>query len=1667
MKNLIRLTLVFGIVLSGLTTLFAQDENTDAKPQTRMTSKAGASAIKLSDAKKEPTPLSEATSAKDIRAKEIESAEAAKISDAEKAKKAAQKIKEKADREINEIQRIIEDNSARFYMPQDYCLTEKRAKEIAEIIYTKREPFASTVVNSHDRYLLWKNDQLTHVRDSVVYGQWYISTALGGNASLSAGNPAAAISALDPTENPFNPEEVYDGAYVWHKIDVNYGAINDYSFANKRLIGSGTSFLYCELKAFEDIKLACTVSAFTTMTLYLNGEKLAHEANGGAMTNPKIVELPLKKGKNVLVIKTVPQNTKKVPTFYFEPFASPSVYLGKMLEADYSHFYKLIGRLEARPSARFAAFISDENYKRELDPILDKTMKYVTLSRKRADDLFNRVIADKVADTSADWMYFYAIICNLIWSDEVFVYDPQSVIDGIEHLMSLNPDYPRSYIRDAKVWKERMPEIRNLYFNEKADEVLPQINEFKEFARKALLTNPYLQATNKWLFIKRDPQAPLQGLPQNWQGNHALKKNIKPNQRWNDELWVMTINGAKIDEKFLFKPEGTKGILDLEIDWDATKIMYSSLTPKNNFQLFEIDIEGNGQRMLTPEIYDDVDNFDGVYLPDNRVIFCSTATFVGVPCVSGTDYVANLFVMDQNAGDPVAVDKTIRQLTFEQDADWMPTVMDNGRIMYTRWEYTDNSHYFSRILMQMNPDGTAQSSYYGSTSYWPNSLFYVRQIPDQPNKFVGIVSGHHGTRRGGEMHLFDVSKGTVEAEGEYHNFLSRGRKFEPEIKDQLVDDVRPHFLHPYPLSENYVVASMKDLNDEWGIYLVDTFGNATLLTKTRYLMSLEPMPIMKRPRPAPIADKTDPDMDKGYVFLSDIYQGPGLKDVARGTVRALRVFEYYYCYREMGSHDAISQEGAWDVKRILGTVEVESDGSAMFEVPANRPIAIQPLDEEGKAIALMRSWFVVRPGEVQSCVGCHEGQGMTPPTGTAIAARKKPSEIKPFRGPVRGYSFERDVQPILDKYCLGCHKGQSGRPNFAANQPLGFRNFPQSYLNLHPYVRRTGPESNQNLLSPMEFHANTSELVQLLEKGHKGVKMDKEDYDHLITWIDLNVPARGTWTEYKPIPFDGHKLRMETLAKYANRHDDQEEITYKMPPQDFIKPEPAPKHPQEEPKIEEFPFGPETAVAMVKELEPLAKEVDIKLSDTQYLRLHLVPAGTYVRGSNSGFYDEGPAKIQRVEKPFYIGEFEVTNAQYATFDPKHNSGYQDRQWKDHVNQGYPANEPNQSVVRVSYYEALRFCEWISQRCQVKVDLPTEVQWEWAARAGTSTPFYFGGVNDDFSKYANLADYTTREFAVFGVDPQPLPKPIEFVSYLPAEHRYTDSALVHVPGGNYAANAFELYDMIGNVAEWTRDNYTKTVGGEVVLDKMAVRGGSWRDRPKWATVSSRKAYHPWQKVYNVGFRVVIEDVNQAVKLQRSVPKQPVPTFEKKPILKDTLDDSNDRRKIVRPQLATGNLVRNGDFEEPKFNREVSQDSRSVVTGWQSNIEFIERWAKGALDSPELNSQGKPTGAHLEIASSGNSPFNVFQEIEIPAGVVNKAAEFSFEAWARIMSNSRVQVSINGRIVLDEALKGDKEKWTKNTYQLPKLNSGDKVKINFIEIGNGVSWHVDDVSLTLKD
>jgi len=1089
--------------------------------------------------------------------------------------------------------------------------------------------------------------------------------------------------------------------------------------------------------------------------------------------------------------------------------------------------------------------------------------------------------------------------------------------------------------------------------------------------RAAMLANPVLDF-DRLLCVHRkikNARSAFGGRGCGMTGLNAENHMVAPRTGFENEIVVLSDLRAKTPRtQVLYKPaDKTSIVRDLDLDFDASRILFTGYKGTNNlFGVYEISADFSKlapampyqePQLVSPEDGKyDIQWWDGCYLPNkDQVILLGTAAYQFLPCEDGNMPMAVLYRKDRKTGE-------VRQLTYEQDSDYTPSITHDGRVLYTRWEYSDQPHYWSRVLMTMNPDGIGQLSVWGSNSFVPTFFYCARTIPGDPHKITMLGGGHHDRAEVGRMFIVDPTlaraypfkydppdrdwgpaKHTLriptqvfpkEKTGLAHEFPGWGQDVEGYMADPYSMNQfargKPYFLHPYPLSENYHLACVKSAADGLiGLYLVDRFDNVTLIAETEDGLYCEPMPFCARKRPPVIPDRSVKGATTCSVHVADIYNGPGLAGIPRGTVKKFRLFSYHYNYHLTGGHSSTGWiegpdgkrtyadrvESSWDVKRPLGTVDIEEDGSCCFEMPANTPVSVQPIDAEGRAVQLMRSWIVGMPGERVSCTGCHEDNRSSVQTKRTIADEKyfkgQMQKIKPLDADgVRPWGFAAEVFPVVQKRCLACHGDPAKAPvahydqGGAAEVKVGrFTDYKLSgkrlampdakaaYRILHPYIRRPGPESEETLLPQMDYHASTSPLVQMLKKGHHGVTLDEAEWLKIYEWIDLNAPYLGKWS---PPGFSGERTnkswgrsfmwadtedqvarRLELQKKYANVPDNPEAefdryyatvtartVKAVMP----AKPAPVPPAP----KLEGWPMtvlaSADAQLGAIHEIAPVTTKV-LTLGKGQTLVFRRIPAGRFVMGSAQGYPDERPQAAVTIAKPFWISEFEVQNQQYNVFDPAHDSRYQDEFGKDHVFPGHIGNHRRQPVVRVNWHEARAFCAWLSKTCGVKADLPTEAQWEWAARAGTDTPFPWGGLDDDFSKCANFADRDVR-FQVVGFDGGGNIRnrhPFRIDQNYPLhDERFQDDWFNLNFTGRANANRWGLYDMHGNASEWTRSDYAAYPyvdgdgrnAGDAQKKKVA-RGGSYASRPRNGTSSFRLAYEPWQRVFDVGFRVVLE------------------------------------------------------------------------------------------------------------------------------------------------------------------------------------------------------------------
>ncbi|MHC4202885.1 MAG: TolB-like translocation protein, partial [Planctomycetota bacterium] len=256
---------------------------------------------------------------------------------------------------------------------------------------------------------------------------------------------------------------------------------------------------------------------------------------------------------------------------------------------------------------------------------------------------------------------------------------------------------------------------------------------------------------------------------------------------WNNEIAVISNLRGEPSIRTLYKPKKGEMVTEVDLHFDGDRLMFSSIGSHGRWHLFEMKVDGTGLKQISPGNFPDVDFFDSCYLPNGNIAVTSGAGYQGLPCVGGGSPMASMFLLNPK-------EKTVRQLTFEQDSDWCPTVLNNGRLVYLRWEYTDTPHYFTRVLFHCNPDGTEQMEYYGSNSYFPNAFFYARPVPGRSGKIVGVAGGHHGIGRSGRMLILDPAKSRFEASGVVQEIPGYGKKVPAVIKDALVNGVWPQFV---------------------------------------------------------------------------------------------------------------------------------------------------------------------------------------------------------------------------------------------------------------------------------------------------------------------------------------------------------------------------------------------------------------------------------------------------------------------------------------------------------------------------------------------------------------------------------------------------------------------------------------------------------------------------------------------------------------------------------------------------------------------------------------------------------------------------------------------------------------------------------------------------------
>ncbi len=277
----------------------------------------------------------------------------------------------------------------------------------------------------------------------------------------------------------------------------------------------------------------------------------------------------------------------------------------------------------------------------------------------------------------------------------------------------------------------------------------------------------------------------------------------------------------------------------------------------------------------------------------------------------------------------------------------------------------------------------------------------------------------------------------------------------------------------------------------------------------------------------------------------------------------------------------------------------------------------------------------------------------------------------------------------------------------------------------------------------------------------------------------------------------------------------------------------------------------------------------IELGGGLKLEMVLIPAGSFVMGDDSALDDQKPAHKVTINKPFYLGKYEVTVEQFRRFveatgyvtDAEKGTGFQgafgwnpetmefkmneEYSWRS---TGFPQSDAH-PVVNVSWNDAMEFCKWLSREEGNTYRLPTEAEWEYACRAGTTTRYSHGDAPEGSAKVGNIAD------AAFEAQ---FP---ELKGVIQASDGYAYTS----PAGSFLPNPFGLYDMHGNVWEWCADwydpeYYAKSPAndprGPATGDERVYRGGGWFNCTRGCRSASRSGSQPENRNLTLGFRVAL-------------------------------------------------------------------------------------------------------------------------------------------------------------------------------------------------------------------
>ena len=660
--------------------------------------------------------------------------------------------------------------------------------------------------------------------------------------------------------------------------------------------------------------------------------------------------------------------------------------------------------------------------------------------------------------------------------------------------------------------------------------------ELAALRRRIILSHPSLDFES--LLINKRPTTLYHHAQEQYVGRHSRAGDgLVVLSNWKESPAATVVLAGKLPRGSIMHP-------DLSFDGKSVLFSYCDHTEKRReFRqhfIYEIGIDGRGLRRVTGNKNDKleragdrrtvlIEDFDPCYLPDGGFAFISTRCQSFGRCHGGR-YTPSYMLYRGN------LDGTgIKQLSFGEANEWDPSVLADGRIIYVRWDYIDRAPVPYQSLWVTKPDGTATALYYGNFTTNPHMTAEPRSIPGS-SKVVSTAMAHHSYHAGSVV-LVDRSKGD---EGLDAITRVTGEVRFPETENRHALGA---YTTPWPLNEDmFLAAYMPDRqayqfyqeirrtdpiiiqrHSGYGIYLVDTLGGRELIYRDANMSSVAPIPIRPRKTPPvlPSFIEDTKGAKTGVCYIQDVYVSTA--KIPRGSIKAIRV------NRIIGQPIAKPAKRAPDgqlvVKGVVGTAPVNENGSAAFRVPAGVPLQLQALDENGMCVMNMRSFIYLQAGEKLSCTGCHESRTSPPaarPMGKITINDLTPPPWPQGEG---GFSFDKTVKPVLDRYCIKCHGLDPKNPKGEAKLNMcGSQSTALVFLKREGLVQN-GRKDHSTFKGSLSHAGKFGPMLLKRQKGKN--KLDAMSFARIVAWLDLNGQYYG---DYSWNRIEDRKASREGLA---------------------------------------------------------------------------------------------------------------------------------------------------------------------------------------------------------------------------------------------------------------------------------------------------------------------------------------------------------------------------------------------------------------------------------------------------------------------------------------------------------------------------------------------------------